>query len=641
MCGITGILRKRQTAFDLREKISLMSGSLAHRGPDGEGFILGNLYGVKPLGSEKFSLFSKNGNVNYLPSEKLNSANENEASFAFAHRRLSILDLSELGHQPMCCIEGKVWLTFNGEIYNYKELKIELEADGVKFISDSDTEVVVYAYKKWGTGCVEHFNGMWSFCIYDSDKKLFFASRDRLGVKPFYYINSSDAFCFASEQKAFVKAGFVKASYSSVSVHNYLVNGLLETSENNFFEGVKELWPGFNLIYSLENNELKTEKYYSIHFTNDNDRLNEEELILKIRAQLFNAVKLRMRSDVEVGACLSGGIDSSVICGIMAQNTDKPFSVFTSVFKSESFNEERFADIVSSRIKAKAHKTEPDYNDFLKELDQLVYSQDVPIWDTSTYAQYKVLELAAKNNIKVVIDGQGADELFAGYHHHLNAYWKSTQNDSGILKTYAEIKKASLTISNPLTFHIKELLKERMNLNSSLYKRVFRDDFLKVGEILPSSTIFNTVNGQLKDDIERVRLKSFLKCEDRCGMWHSVESRTPFSDDVDLINLMFSFNGSRKIKDGKLKYLLREAGKDVLPPEIYTRYDKRGFETPMQKWVLKLQPQMVKEIEEMKFEFIRPNAVQTLNPVKAAEAKLLFKLFILARWEKVFRSVTL
>ena len=456
MCGITGIILKQKVNFNLNQKIVAMTDALSHRGPDGEGFILADDQTITP----HFNALKQNYNradINYIPKTSVQHSDLN-SFLAFGHRRLSIIDLSDTGHQPMCNANGKTWITFNGEIYNYLEIKADLKKNGHSFISESDTEVVLAAYKEWGFNCVERFNGMWSFCIYDSEKQLCFASRDRLGVKPFYYINDNNLLAFASEQKAFIKAELIAAKINNDALHNYLINGLLETSSTNFFEGINELMPGNNLVFNLKTQELKITTYYNLteHITLTNDRLSEKELIDKIAHTFENSVKLRLRSDVEVGTCLSGGIDSSALAVTISEITKQPLYCFTSIFKNQSINEEHFADSVANKIKAKHFKVEPTLEGFLEEIGSLIYSQDVPIWDTSTYAQYKVMELAKKNNIKVVLDGQGADELFGGYHHHFLAKWNNLFSQGHFMSGLNEILASKKTISNPLQFFIKE-----------------------------------------------------------------------------------------------------------------------------------------------------------------------------------------
>lgn len=636
MCGIAGIILKQKVNFNLNQKIVAMTDALSHRGPDGEGFILAGDQTITP----HFNTLKQNYNradINYIPKTSVQHSDLN-SFLAFGHRRLSIIDLSETGHQPMCNANGKTWITFNGEIYNYLEIKADLKKNGHSFISESDTEVVLAAYKEWGFNCVERFNGMWSFCIYDSEKQLCFASRDRLGVKPFYYINNNNLLAFSSEQKAFIKAELIAAKINNNALHNYLINGLLETNSTNFFEGINELMPGNNLVFNLKTQELKITTYYNLteHITLTNDRLSEKELIDKIAYTFENSVKLRLRSDVEVGTCLSGGIDSSALAVTISEITKQPLYCFTSIFKNQSINEEHFADSVANKIKAKHFKVEPTLEGFLEEIDSLIYSQDVPIWDTSTYAQYKVMELAKKNNIKVVLDGQGADELFGGYHHHFLAKWNNLFSQGHFMSGLNEILASKKTISNPLQFFIKEKIKQKKYFNKKHFEQFFKPEFLKSSEIKNPSVYFNSVNEQLVEDIYQTRLKSFLKCEDRCGMWHSVESRTPFADDIELINLLFSFNGNKKIKNGVSKYLLREVVKNKLPEEIYKRYDKKGFETPMQQWMQKLRPQLLSEIKAANFDFVNQNELEKTDPTNSFQNKLLFKLFVLSRWQKLF-----
>jgi asparagine synthase (glutamine-hydrolysing) len=633
MCGIAGIILKEAAGFDIHEKIFSLSQSIRHRGPDGEGFIIASHETVKPY-SNVHQKHTRH-DLNYIPREELPKTNP-AALLAFAHRRLSIIDLGDTGHQPMCDQSAKHWIVFNGEIYNYLELKEELKKLGHPFISESDTEVILVAYKEWGADCVKRFNGMWAFCIYDTEKQICFASRDRLSVKPFYYINNKNLFAFASEQKAFIRSGLVTPRINQKALHDYLVNDLLENDTSNFFEEISELWPGNNLVYDLRAKTIKITPYFKLTGTLDNDNLSEAELIEKIRFTFENSVRLRLRSDVEVGTCLSGGIDSSALAVTMSEITQQPIHCFTSIFKGESFNEEHFADSIAKKINARHHKVQPGLNGFEKEIDELIYSQDVPIWSTSTYAQYKVMELVKQNNIKVVLDGQGADELFGGYHHHFAAKWSNLLLHGHYFEVLKDLRASDKTIPGSFTFYLKERLKQKYFFNKSQFPLFFKNNFLNSFEIKNPLAYFSDVNELLINDIYQTRLKSFLKCEDRCGMWHSVESRTPFSDDIELINLLFSFNGNKKIKNGVSKYLLREAVKDKLPYEIYTRYDKKGFETPMQKWMLELKPKLLSEIKKAEFDFVNYTTLESCEVKNPFHSKLLFKLFVLSRWKQVF-----
>ena len=638
MCGIAGALIKSGSGLHLTQQLRSFSELLKHRGPDGEGFLV-----VSDKTSTSYSgthqTFKNPHALPYLPVEPLPD-HLYDAKIGFVHRRLSIIDLSENAHQPMCTSNQSVWITYNGEIYNYLELKEELKQLGFSFVSESDTEVILNAYTAWGPSCVGRFNGMWSFCIYDSVKQILFASRDRLGVKPFYYTNQPGFFAFASEQKALVKSGLTTSETNESALHNYLINGLLETTTTNFFKQIQELWPGTNLIYNLKNDSLSLKEFYHIreNVSNLNDSLNDAELIEKIKISLKNSIELRLRSDVEVGTCLSGGIDSSSIAVSIAEITRQPFYCFTSVFGDHKLSEERFANLVAEKTGAKHKKIEPTLDGLISELDTLIYSQDIPIWDTSTYAQYKVMELAGQNGIKVVLDGQGADELFGGYHHHFLATWNHFFSSGKYLDAIKNIQASHKTITHPFAFFVKERIKQNIYFRKNELKLLFQGDFIQSFPIINPSRQFNDLNEQLLHDIYTTRLKSFLKCEDRCGMWHSVESRVPFSDDINLINLMFSFNGNRKIKHGVSKYLLREAMKDKLPAQIYNRHDKKGFDTPMNKWLKAMLPKMKEEILDSGLNFINKNKLLKSNPEDFHLNKILFKLFVYCRWKKMFAN---
>jgi asparagine synthase (glutamine-hydrolysing) len=637
MCGIAGLILKIPTGDSLVPKLKALSKLLEHRGPDGEGFLLADSKKSTPY----FDQFppATHQALNYIPSRKI-PENGQSSTLGFVHRRLSILDLSERGHQPMCDRTAKLWITYNGEVYNYRELRQELENAGYQFISESDTEVILNAYREWGEKCVEKFNGMWAFCIYDSEKNICFASRDRLGVKPFYYTNTSSFFAFASEQKALVGAGLVKAKVNEKALHNYLVNVQLENETQNFFEDIQELWPGHNLTFHFKSKALNVTCYYSLnnHLTLENNALSDEALIDKIASAVHYSVQIRLRSDVEVGTCLSGGIDSSAIAMSIAEITQHPFHCFTSVFRNSSINEEHFADIVALKTGAKHNKIEPTLNGFISELDELIYSQDIPIWDTSTYAQFKVMALAKETGIKVVLDGQGADELFGGYHHHFLATWNHYFSTGKLKTAFQSIQHASDSIPHPFVFFLKERVKQMVDVKTQSLSGLLKKEFIAAHPVSNPSQYFNDLNQQLIHDIYKTRLKSFLKCEDRCGMWHSVESRVPFSDDVELINLMFSFDPNRKIQKGTSKYLLREALKSKLPKEIYERKDKKGFETPSKDWLKKLRPEMITEILESDLNFIQNEKIKQFNSDNEHQNKLLFRLFIFCRWKKRFAA---
>lgn len=639
MCGIAGIILKKSNNIPVAERLLDLSRLLKHRGPDGEGFILARRDHCVPY----YHTFHPQdfADVPYQPKEKLPvPVNTDGLQLAFVHRRLSIIELSEKGRQPMCDPDSRFWITYNGELYNYVELREELHALGCHFVSESDTEVILQAYKYWGTACVERFNGMWSFCLYDIQNKLCFASRDRLGVKPFYYTTSEVHFAFASEQKALVKSGLCRPGVHAEALQQYLVNSRLEYASQNFFEHIQELPPGHNLVYHLQDHRFEVCRYFALKAEEDPEieQLSEKLLIERIREVLLRAIRLRLRSDVEVGTCLSGGIDSSAIAGAIAHMTRRPLHCFTAVFPGSKVNEESFADLAAKKAGGIQHKISPEPEGFLRELDELIYAQDVPIWDTSTYAQHLVMKLASQNGIKVVLDGQGADELFAGYHHHFLAQWRQYFLNGQFLEGLKAMQQSAVSINHPFNFYLKETLKKTYHPGRSQLAELFTADFFRSTVYRSVNQVFPTLNEQLIHDTGEARLKSFLKCEDRCGMWHSVESRVPFSDDPELIRLMFSFNGNRKIRNGRSKYLLREALKDLLPAAIYERTDKKGFDTPSEEWLQKLLPQMLSEIRENKLEAIVKLQALQAKHFSLPQLKTLFRLFVFCRWKKLFMS---
>ncbi len=631
MCGIAGIIFNEPQNELLGKKALAMSMALAHRGPDDEGIVLfddSNSVCFKTPNSATF----KNKSVPYIPEKEINYPSGYTA--AFAHRRLSIIELSELGHQPMCTLDKKIWITYNGEIYNYLELKEALMKMGYTFLSSSDTEVLLKAYCCWGTACVDKLNGMWAFCIYDREKELFFASRDRLGVKPLYYSINKNFLAFASEQKAFIKSGLIKAAINKEALYRYLNEEVLEFNEKNFFEEIHELLPGQNFIYKRTEKSLKTWNYFIKEElnVNHNNNLSHTELIQKIKEKLFHAVEIRMRSDVEVGSCLSGGIDSSAIVGIMRSFHQKPIHAFTAVYRKGVTNEEPFAKLVAAKNNCIHHTVEPTASDFEKDFETLIYALDAPIWDSSTYSQFRVMKLASENNIKVVLDGQGADELFAGYHHHFLSLWKQISSEQGIIKALNACMQTK-GIDRPLLFWLKQEIKSRLNTGNKYLS--LKTEFKPI----TTGSFEKDLNKQLIKDLGYIRLKSFLRCEDRCSMWHGIESRTPFSDDIDLLKLMFSFNGTRKIQKGTGKYLLREACKSILPNEIYSRKDKIGFETPMNEWLGNMSEKIFSQLDQNDFPEVKLKMFKNeYRKNYLPHNKFLLKLFTLHTWNKVFKS---
>lgn len=626
MCGIAGIISKNNM-LSLKESVFAMSQSIKHRGPDGEGFVFCNNEKTIPVFSNETPLVNQNSS-NFLFNPRLNINDvSNEYKVAFAHRRLSIIDLTEAGHQPQCDISGSYWITFNGELFNYIELREELKLLGHQFITQTDTEVLIESYKEWGCECIKKFNGMFAFALYDKNKHQVFCARDRAGVKPFYYSNNPQEFSFASEYKAFIKSKLVAFSINETEQQQFLLHGEIETSQHSLFNGIVELKPFEYIVYNLSTHELNLNSYNSITETNYN-HLSDKEIINIIEEKLLNSIKLRLRSDVEVGSCLSGGLDSSIIaCAVKKIQPTHNLKLFTAIFPNEKFNESNYAQLVAKSVNGIWNTVNPKPEDFFKEIEALNYVQDLPIWSTSTYSQYKVMQLASEHHIKVLLDGQGADELFAGYEHHYLAYL----NEDFSFKKLNQIKSYLPSITN---LYFKESIKKKFNLKVD-YSPFFKDSFSKTSFDTKYAGFASNLNNQLQLDYKG-RLKSFLKCEDRCSMAFGIESRVPFSDDTDLVNLMFSIEGKRKIQNGISKYLLREATKSFIPDEIYTRKDKIGFEAPLLKWML-LYESNIKEVICEQLDFINKDYfIKNYTNHLLNKTSFIFRLYSFAIWKKVY-----
>jgi len=628
MCGISGIISKTNSV-SLKDTVFAMSQAIKHRGPDGEGFaFFSNSKSIAAYSSETPQVNKESSSFLFNPNIPIQNI-ESDYTMAFAHRRLSIIDLSEAGHQPMCDTSSDYWITFNGEIYNYIELREELKRKGRAFVTQTDTEVVLEAYKEWGFECLQKFNGMFAFALFDKKNNHVFCARDRVGVKPFYFCDTNNAFAFASEYKAFIKSKLVAFEINEAQQFDFIVNGNLENKEESLFTGIHELKPAHYLVYDLNCHKLKITNYYTLptQLISEN---NEQKIIHLIEEKLLNSIKLRLRSDVEVGSCLSGGLDSTIIAGIVKHlQPNKQMKLFTAVFPNESFDETDFAKLAAEHVNGNWQTVSPTASDFFRDIETLNYFQDLPVWSTSTYSQHRVMKLAAENNIKVVLDGQGADELFAGYSHHYMALWKEEFS-------FKKINEAKQTIPKAYQLFGKQLIKDAFGLSVD-YSNYFVENKKQYGKS-ENDVLASSLNEQLALDYNG-KLKSFLKCEDRCSMAFGIESRVPFADDIELVNYVFSIQGNRKIKDGISKYLLREAAKQYIPQPIYNRRDKIGFDTPISNWFSPHKNQIL-DLISSQLNFINiAYLTSNFDEVLKHKPNFVVRLYSLAIWKKVFSSI--
>jgi asparagine synthase (glutamine-hydrolysing) len=533
-----------------------MTNALAHRGPDGEG-----------------SWYSEEGKL------------------ALGHRRLAIIDLSENGAQPMQYQEKYV-ITFNGEIYNYLELRIELSSKGYAFNTSSDTEVLLAAYDHWGINCLTQFDGMFAFALYDIVKDELFCARDRFGEKPFYYSFHEGSFYFSSEMKALWAAGVPRKPNMSL-FYNYLALDLAENPNDQretFFSGIFKLKAAHYTLFS--SNYTIEQKPYWVLSTDSKLDISIEEAGRKLMALLETSVERRLRSDVKVGTSLSGGLDSSTIVALVSkQQTDN--HTFSARFPGFAKDEGQFINLVSSTFKTKHHDVIVDEHELLPELDKLVYHQEEPFQTGSIFAQFAVYREARKNDVIVMLDGQGADEVLCGYDKDFQFYYRELVRSSGDRGTFIQrIKEnhnCNLNLSSKEHLRIKfpNLYLAMAKMRSATSKKVplgINPDFHS--SFAPKKSPFydpDDLKSMLKHELTNQGLEKLLRFADRNSMAHSVEVRLPFLYH-ELIEFVFKLNSYLFLNDGWSKAILRNGIRDTLPEPIVYRKDKVGFEAPHEKW---------------------------------------------------------
>ena len=543
-----------------------MADSLAHRGPDGEGFWINK-----------------------------------DHSVGFAHRRLSIIDLSQAAAQPMHYLQ-QYSIVYNGEIYNYIELKRELKKSGYHFNTESDTEVILAAYDCYKERCLQYFDGMFAFSIWDEKEQCLFAARDRFGEKPFYYYTEKNVFAFASEMKGLWAAGIDK-SIENKMILNFITLGYVQNPANKsqtFYKNIFSLPPAHFLKFYPKNDHCMIEHYWDID-KQAQIKISEEAAVKTFDTFLYTAVNRRLRSDVPVGASLSGGLDSSSIVYYIKKQLDgdqNNLKTFSAIFPGFEKDEQKYIRQVSSQFKIENFTVTPTADTLIKDFEKLCYHQEEPFPSASIYAQYKVFELAKKQNIKVLLDGQGADEMLAGYHKYVHWYLQEMVSRN---KFSGAAKERRLLHKNHVDFHwnIKNMMAAFLPSHASIalekkeYNKIIHNNdvtknlmgYLKGREWegihkpvvtkLNDILYFNTVQNGLEE---------LLRYSDRNAMAHGREVRLPFLYD-EMVKFVFSLPSSFKIKNGYTKYLLRKLMENKLPQNIVWRTDKIGYEPPQKKWM--------------------------------------------------------
>lgn len=562
MCGIAGCIHKQGTID--KEKFAKMVDVVEHRGPDDRGAFFEN-------------------------------------NLALGHRRLSIIDLSSDGRQPFV-YDDRYVAVFNGEIYNYLELREELQQNGCCFRTKTDTEVLVASYAHWKEKCVEHFNGMWAFAIYDREEKKVFCSRDRFGVKPFYYTAQENMFLFASEIKQFFEVLESRPRADRECLLQYIIRGNIDYSAKTMFRDVFSLQGGHNLIYDLKTNAYEINRYYDIRKVTEGKE-SYKDACRKFRHFFYESVGLRLRSDVPLGYALSGGLDSSaIVCVadriVKERNAAKQHTI-SSCFEDKRYDEQEYIDEVVKETSAIPHKVFPSEKDLFQDLDKIIWHMDEPFGSTSIYAQWRVFETAANNQLKVMLDGQGSDEQLAGYTSFYSVMfadcmkkqkwkklykeWKIYRNDRAVTEAHISAKEIMLSaISSVFLPRLKYLVKSVYFILPQNRPPFTHRQLFKAIQQEPSDS-----KGDAREYIARSLeqgLASLLHYEDRDSMAHSIESRVPFLD-YKLVEAVYAMPFDYKLRNGITKAVLRDGLKGVLPDKIRNRYSKLGFVTPEDQWI--------------------------------------------------------
>jgi asparagine synthase (glutamine-hydrolysing) len=553
VCGIIGSVRD---AFCLPESTSVrMRDSLAHRGPDDAGLWMAPAAGVT-LGS----------------------------------RRLAILDLSPRGHQPMQDLSKTLTIVFNGEIYNYRELRKELERNYL-FQSHSDTEVLLAAYSHWGTDFLERLNGMFAFAIWDSKRQCLFAARDRFGEKPFYYIRRSGLFMFASEIKALLASGMIDPEPNPTVVYRFLAYRETDASEETFFKDLFALLPAHGLLYFPRQDRLRFWRYWDLDPAMTIRHANDESYSEHFLDLLRQSIEIRLRSDVPVGSCLSGGIDSSSIVSLLsAQRRGEKQATFSARFKDPAIDEGKYIESVSNRLSVANYTTYPDPHRMIEELDEFIWHQEHPFVGPSIYAQWCVMRLAKDRDVTVLLDGQGADESLAGYLASQSFYYRDLFADF----RWITLARSAFTQCKLSGLHavagavIPQLPVIGSRVASLLGNRTcLLPDFSTIAFAPPTvapAKFKSALNNELYQQMRCSMLPKLLRFADRSSMAFSRETRLPFLDHR-LVEFLFAIPEAQKIRGTTTKLVLRNAMRGKLPDEVLNRTDKKGFETPQATWL--------------------------------------------------------
>jgi len=594
MCGIVGIVVSNASVR--ADVLQRMNDVISHRGPDGEGFLIGSGRAWSDL---RYGFHRRADEANH----------DSQIRVGLGHRRLAILDLSERGLQPMRTADSRTWIVFNGEIYNYVKLRALLESKGHVFTTRTDTEVLLNAYVEWGENCVDHLDGMFAFAIWDDAKGRLFGARDRLGIKPFYYAVRDGHFVFGSEIKALLQFPACRLGADHQAVVRFLVHGNCDFAERTLFEGIKALPAGHVVTFDGATAALSVRRYWKLETHPDDD----ESHVATVRSLLVDVVRSHLVSDVRVGSCLSGGLDSSTLVGVIgkiwredrqaaAAIGDRLFT-FTSCYEQKEFDERDYALEVARAVGANPQLVFPSPDDFWSEFQRIAWHQDMPFGALSFYAQWRVMRAASEAGVKVLIDGQGGDEVFGGYAKFRYAYLLSLLRAGHLMTASQEMvgmirqgDRYVLDVRNGYRYLPANM--RRLLAVDSMLERVLPKDLAQTigDETTPATRWWRNArtNGHKSDPtmVQRIQmddilvdtLPQLLRMEDRSSMAFSLEARVPLLAHR-VVELGLSLPDRLKVRHGWSKFVVREAMAGIVPDRVRWRTSKLGFAAPDRPWL--------------------------------------------------------
>lgn len=560
MCGIFGYIGYHSPI--LKKAVDIIK----HRGPDSEGYLMYDTLSGKT--------------TKYITG--WDSYEGRKLLLGF--RRLAIIDLEVEANQPLSSEDGDYHIVFNGEIYNYIELRVELSSQGVKFSTNSDTEVLLKSYIFWGVECLNKFNGMWAFAIIDKKRNTLFCARDRFGVKPFYYAKiNSTSLVFGSEIKQLIKAG-IQPKVNEKVLRDYLEKSIMDHTAHTFYKDVYALLPGNYFEINLKNEDISIIpiKYYDLSNRSSFYQSSYDDAKEQFRTLFFDSVMLRLRSDVPVGSCLSGGLDSSSIVSVASCINKGNLHAFTSQFDIAEVDESNYVKMVSDKYASvKNHFCSLSEKKILYEFDEVLWHQDEPFGSMSIMSQWEVMKLSKKNEVKVLLDGQGGDEILGGY----RKYYAFHLKEQLLKGNYWRFTKDSLLLLLNPEFNFFNSEGIRRYLIKKSFSNLFSE---KTKSLELTSDIHLSASSTVRDrsllDIQKYSYPPLLRYEDRNSMAWSLETRVPFMD-YRIVEFLIGMPSNYLIRDGFTKALMRDGLKGILPEGIRLRKSKLGFAAPQEQWM--------------------------------------------------------